>query len=423
MRYEEICVRRGRMRVKATILSIICCFIAPNTIAIKNYHYVARENINHLFQQAFQDHAFPGGCLIVGTTDLVISKKCYGHHTYKRKIADSTIDSFDLASLTKAIGTTTAIMKLFEQGHLHLSDKVVDYVPEFSGPNELHSQIKKTITIEDLLTHRSGLQYPFPVERMTNSTIEQRWKYLFQTPLKYYPKRKEVYSDLNFILLGKIVERITKQNLDNYLRISVFYPLEMMHTGFFPHEKTCTIVPTFSEESVGVVHDPIARAMGGVCGHAGLFSTANDLQHFAQMILNNGRYKNKLFLNKGTLDTFFERNTLLAHSTRALGWDTAYNPDDSETPHQFSAGYYSDPDAVGHTGYTGTSIWFSQKHGLYVILLTNRVFKNPAPTHRAADRYWRQRIASAVWKNLGFTQESPLYHELYVGGLKKSILK
>ncbi len=400
------------MKIK-TLLIIISWFFTANAMAKKEYQYEARENINQLFQQAFREHAFPGGCLIVGTADHVILKKCYGYHTYKKETQDTLIDAFDLASLTKVIGTTTAIMKLYEQNRLELSDYVVDYLPEFSGPNQLHTQIKKTITIEDLLAHRSGLKDPNPVDQMTCSTMGQRWNCLFQTPLKYYPKRKEIYSDLNFILLGKIVERITGMNLDNYLTTAVFYPLEMYHSGFFPHEKACYIVPTFSEECVGVVHDPIARAMGGVCGHAGLFSTANDLQHFTQMILNNGRYKNKSFLNKETLDTFFERDALLAHSTRALGWDTAYNPDDSEEPHQFSAGYYSDASAVGHTGYTGTSIWISRKHGLYVILLTNRVFANPDPSHQSLDRYWRQKIASAVWKNLGFTQQNPLYHEVH----------
>lgn len=390
---------------------IITYLITSNVMAIQHYHYENKENINHLFQQAFRDHAFPGGCLIAGTASGVILKKCYGYHTYTKKIPDGVVDSFDLASLTKVIGTTTAVMKLYEQHRLHLSDKVIDYLPEFSGPNQLHTQIKKTITIEDLLTHRSGLQDPYPVDKMTCSTRSQRWDCLFQTPLKYYPKRKEVYSDVNFILLGKIVERITGKNLDEYLRESVFYPLEMFNTAYFPHDKACHIVPTFSEDCVGVVHDPIARAMGGICGHAGLFSTANDLQHFSEMIINNGRYKNKDFLKKDTLDLFFQRDEILNDSSRALGWDTAYNPDYDETPHQFSAGLYSDANAIGHTGYTGTSIWISRNKGIYVILLTNRVFLNPNPTRHARDRYWRQKITSAVWRNLGFTVQNPLYHE------------
>lgn len=390
---------------------IITYLFTQNVIAIQNYHYEARENINHFFQEAFRDHAFPGGCLIAGTAKEVILKKCYGYHTYRKEIPDCVIDSFDLASLTKVVGTTTAIMKLYEQGKIHLTHKVIYYLPEFSGPNQLHTQIKNTITIQDLLTHRSGLQDPYPVDKMTCATQAQRWNCLFQTPLKYYPKRKEVYSDLNFILLGKIVERITGKNLDEYLRESVFSPLEMFNTGFFPHNKACNIVPTFSVDCVGVVHDPIARAMGGICGHAGLFSTANDLQHFSEMIINNGWYKNNEFLKKETLDLFFRRDDILQDSTRAMGWDTAYNPGHDETPHQFSAGFYSDANAIGHTGYTGTSLWISRKQGIYVILLTNRVFGNPNPTQHSRDRYWRQKITSAVWKNLGFTQQNPLYHE------------
>lgn len=390
---------------------IISCLITTSVFATKNYRYQSRENINYLFEQAFRGHAFPGGCLIAGTADHVILKQCYGYHTYQRKIPDRVLDRFDLASLTKVIGTTTAIMKLYEQHRLRLTDKVVDYLPEFSGPDLLHTQIKKTITIEDLLTHRSGLQDSIAADKMTACSLDQRWNCLFKTPLKFYPKRKTYYSDLNFILLGKIVERITCENLSDYLRDFVFYPLEMYHTGFTPKEDACSIIPTFSEDCVGVVHDPIARAMGGVCGHAGLFSSANDLQHFAQMIINKGRYQNTRFLQRETLDIFFQRDDVLSKSTRALGWDTAYNPEDSEIPHQFSAGYYIDANAIGHTGYTGTSIWISQKQGLYVILLTNRVFGNPDPTHQARDRYWRQKITSAVWKNLGFTQPNPLFHE------------
>jgi CubicO group peptidase (beta-lactamase class C family) len=154
--------------------------------------------------------------------------------------------------------------------------------------------------------------------------------------------------------------------------------------------------------------------VGGVCGHAGLFSTLNDLQHFAQMMLNGGRYKNTAFLKKETIEKFSRRDDVFTDSTRALGWDTAYRSDSLLPQHQFSAGYYIDANAIGHTGYTGTSIWISRKQGLYVILLTNRVFENADPTDHRRDRYWRQLITSAIWNNLGFTQQNALYHEAIV---------
>jgi len=234
---------------------------------------------------------------------------------------------------------------------------------------------------------------------------------LFKAPLKYYPRQKMEYVDLNFILLGKIVERITREPLGRYLQRTVFKPLAMSNTSFNPDSGRRRIVPTHLGMPVGIVHDPVARSLGGVSGHAGLFSTLTDLQHFAQMILNDGIYNHSRFLQPDTIAWFTDRDPVLPHSTRALGWDTAYIPFDTTQPHQFTAGQYIDADAIGHTGYTGTSLWISRKQGLYVILLTNRVIDNNDATCTQRHRYWRQKITSAVWRNLGFTQQNALYHE------------
>jgi CubicO group peptidase (beta-lactamase class C family) len=320
-------------------------------------------------------------------------------------------DVFDLASLTKVIGTTTAIMQLQEQHRLRLSDKVVRYLPEFSGPNRLHEKLKATITIEDLLRHRSGLPESNPIDRMTHASQNTRWACLYQTPLQHYPRQKMLYSDLDFLLLGKIVERVSGQSLDAYLECHVFRPLKMHHTSFHPAEKFCKIIPTYSSEQVGIVHDPVARSLSGVCGHAGLFSTATDLQHFAQMMLNGGSYQGARILQEKTIRTFSRPDDLLMDSTRLLGWDSVYRPSATQMPRQFSAGFYSDANAMGHTGYTGTSLWISRKQGVYVILLTNRVFDNADPAHRPRDRYWRQQITSAVWRHLGFQKQNGVYHE------------
>jgi CubicO group peptidase (beta-lactamase class C family) len=398
--------------LKKNLVLILLCSLSCGALAAKDYHYKSAIDINKLFQRASADHAFPGGCVIAGTSDRVILKQCFGYHTYKKDIPDTINDVFDIASMTKVIGTTTAIMKLYEQHKIKLSDKVVLYLPEFSGPNPLHSVIKSTITIADLLSHRSGLQECNSIDRMGKATLKGRSQCLMQTPLKYYPRRKMIYADLNFILLSKVVERVSGENLDHYLNREVFRPLDMQQTSFHPSGNYRHIVPTSSAQRVGIVHDPIARNLGGVSGHAGLFSSANDLQHFAQMMLNAGRYNNTRIFQPETIDLFTQRNEVITDSTRALGWDTAYLPSISNVPHQFSAGNYIDANAYGHTGYTGTSIWISPKHDLYVILLTNRVFENAAPARQQAQLYWRQQITSAIWKNLGFSKQNSLYHEL-----------
>lgn len=367
--------------------------------------------VNRLFQRAVRAHAFPGGCVIAGTKNQIKIQQCFGNHSYDVDYPDRLDDAFDLASLTKIVGTTTAILQLQEQHKLKLSDKVVQYLPEFTGPNQVNRRLKATITIEDLLRHRSGLPESNPVDRMTNASQSARWSCLYQTPLEYYPRQKDIYSDLNFLLLGKIVERITHDNLGVYLNTNVFKPLKMDHTSFHPQERFCKIVPTYSRDQVGIVHDPVARCLGGVCGHAGLFSTAIDLQHFAEMILNKGYYQGSKILQEQSIQLLTQRDELLKDSTRYLGWDSAYRPSSSKMPRQFSAGLYCDAKAMGHTGYTGTSLWISQKQGVYVILLTNRVFENANPGQHARDRYWRQQITSAVWKSLGFRAENDLYHE------------
>lgn len=397
--------------IRKMLLLIGFWCLAGNGVAAERYHFQSVVEINQLFQQAIKDRAFPGGCIIAGTQDHVIIKKCFGYHTYKKNTPVRVDDLFDIASLTKAIGTTTAIMKLQEQHKLKLSDKVVQYLPEFSGPNRLHSALKKTITLADLLRHRSGLREFNSINKMPDLTLNERLNCLFKTPLKYYPRQKMEYVDINFILLGKIIERVTRERLDQYLYHNVFVPLEMRNTSFNPDINHSRIVPTHSGTNAGIVHDPIARSLAGVSGHAGLFSSATDLQHFAQMILNDGVYNHSRFLQSGTLAGFTTRDPVLSQSTRALGWDTAYIPSDTTVPHQFTAGQYIDADAIGHTGYTGTSLWISRKQGLYVILLTNRVFENAHSAHQRRHRYWRQKITSAVWRNLGFTRQNALYRE------------
>ena len=400
--------------------------VSENQASVGKHHYKERISIKHLFDEARAYQAFPGGCVAVGDEQHHYVKRCYGWQTYAKRITDKNNSLFDLASLTKIIATTTAIMLLYDAHKLALTDKVVDYLPVFKGPNPTQTKLKAQITLEQLLTHSSGL----PADNYVYS-----FKALYQTPVVVYPGQRQIYSDINFILLAKIVERITHQPFAKYVKVKIFEPLRMHETGFKPDaDLRARAVPTEYLPGQhrflkGVVHDPTARHLGGVAGHAGLFSTLNDLTHFAQMLLHEGQYQGRQLIRAQTIRLFTRRAKLLADSSRALGWDTAYQPQavlpdaakghvhfdpGSLTkyyalPHQFSAGQYIDAEGFGHTGYTGVSLWLSRKHGLYFIILTNRVFPLLTESRRSVTYYWPQRIASALWRNLGFTQRNQLY--------------
>ena len=388
------------------------------------YHYNDTIAVNKLFASAIRDHAFPGGCIVAGSIHQTFIKHCYGFHTYKQVVPDTIDSMFDLASLTKVIATTTAIMKLYDQHSFALDDKVIKYLPTFSGPTARQTQLKSKITIRDLLTHLSGLPPDNQVQELKSSSIQSRWKVTLITPVIIHRDEREIYSDVNFELLGKIVEAITKQSLDGYSEQQIFKPLGMLHTFFNPSKQyKANLIPTGHDRHgdllLGIVNDPIARSLGGIAGHAGLFSTISDLQQFAIMLLNQGRLYKQTLVLPTTLATFIKRENVISHNSRALGWDTAYDPQSifrflyrhhfHRQPHQFSAGLYIDPDAFGHTGYTGTSMWISPRYGIYVILLTNSIFpyKNLSIKHHYD--YWSQQINSAVWRDLGFTHRNALY--------------
>lgn len=338
---------------------------------------------------------------------------------------------FDIASLTKVVATTSAIMKLYEQGEIKLNDKVANYLPEILGPTPQQTKIKSQITILQLLTHTSGFPPDNEISLLKGATLWQRWKIIIKTPVVAYPGTIYRYSDINFILLGKLIEKISGEQLNIFVNKYVFKPLGMKHTFFTPQNGYLPmIVPTSYDSQKnallkGIVDDPTARALEGITGNAGLFSTINDLGVFARMLLNSGEYEGTRIFESSTVDLFTRRANLLPRNSRALGWDTVYNPkyilppkDRASScfskyayykaPKQFTAGFYIDPNGYGHSGYTGTSMWISKKYGIYVILLTNRV--TPF-AEDGAEKYWRQRINSAVWRNLGFIKKNLTYAE------------
>jgi CubicO group peptidase (beta-lactamase class C family) len=289
---------------------------------------------------------------------------------------------YDMASLTKVIATTTLAMILEESGRLDLDRTVASYLPEFNAPD------KATITVRQLLIHRGGLEAFAPLFR----TFRGREAYLTQInqrPLAFQPDTRTVYSDWDMILLQLVMERITASTLDSLAREMIFEPLGMLDTRFNPPaEMLGRVAPTEIDTTRGglvrgFVHDENAWAMGGVAGHAGLFSTARDLAVFAQMMLNGGEVNGVRILKPETMARWTARQG--AESSRALGWDT---PSDGS-----SAGRYFSPRSFGHTGFTGTSIWIDPEKNLFVVLLTNRV--NPT---RANNRHvaLRRAVADAV---------------------------
>ncbi|HET6567071.1 MAG TPA: serine hydrolase domain-containing protein [Rhodothermales bacterium] len=326
--------------------------------------------VDSLIQASIAEHAFPGASVAIGTSGGTALLKGYGHFTYDSNHADTPKSQFDLASLTKVVATTTAVMKLYEAGKLDLDAPVIQYLPAFSRDD------RDKITVRQLLTHSAGL-IPFrPYYTMGITTREEEIKAILAEPLAYPPGTKSVYSDHSMILMGLIIERITGQPLAKWETEHIFKPLGMNHTGYRPvgHTDT-TVVPTeiddyFRHRLVqGEVHDETAYVLGGVSGNAGLFSTAEDLSRFARMMLNHGRFNGTQFLKPETVKLFTTRVTELGPDvTRALGWDTPSREGYS------SAGHLFGPHSFGHTGFTGTSIWIDPDAKLFVVLLTNRVY-------------------------------------------------
>lgn len=281
---------------------------------------------------------------------------------------------FDLASLTKVVGATTAAMILEEEGRLDLDRRVADYLPEFDSPE------KAPITLRLLLEHRGGLEAfarlfteyrPDPAAPV--DPLHARVWYLQQInqrPVRRPPGTETEYSDWDLILLQLVMERVTGQTLDAFLHERVFAPLGMTQTLFNPPAELRPRVAATEVDAQGrgglihgEVHDPNAWAMGGVAGHAGLFSTAPDLAVFAQMLLDGGTYDGVRILRPQTIARWTAPQ--VNGSSRALGWDTPSG--------RSSAGRFFGPRSFGHTGYTGTSMWLDPERGLFVVLLTNRV--------------------------------------------------
>ena len=336
-----------------------------------------RDSLRSILSRAARDSAFPGAYAIVGTRDGIIGADSVGHLDWGPSPVPDEHSLWDLASLTKVVGMTTAVMQLYEQGRIDLDAPLQRYLPDWRGPH------KELVTIRHLITHTSGLPADKPYDRITHDP-DSIAKLLFATPLDTLPGVRMVYSDIGAYMLGRLVERVSGETLDEYVLKHVFRPLQMTETMYRPPASLKSRIAPTEIDSVrggkvwGVVHDERAYYLGGVSAHAGIFSSARDLARFARMYLNGGTLDGARIVQPQTIELFTMRQV----KDRALGWQ---KPDGSN-----SAGHLMSERAFGHTGFTGTSIWIDPARDVFVILLSNRV--NPT---RANTKIGRVRVALA----------------------------
>jgi uncharacterized protein YbbC (DUF1343 family)/CubicO group peptidase (beta-lactamase class C family) len=339
------------------------------------------SGLDPVIETSIQNHEIPGAVLLVGHDGHVIYRKAFGERSLEPTRSPMTVDTiFDLASLTKVIATTTAVMQLVDQGKVRLNDPVVKYIPEF-GQNG-----KSDITVRDLMTHYSGLEPDFDLNPPWTGR-DAGYGLAFTSMPIAPPETRFIYSDINFIVLGVIVERVSGIPLDSYCAQNIFVPLGMAHTRFRPPpEWLPQIAPTEYDEHGqmlhGVVHDPRSRRMGGVAGHAGVFSTADDLTKFAQALLDGGGPVLSSFAIQKMTSPQQPPN---ATTLRGLGWDI-------DSPLASNRGEFLPVGSFGHTGFTGTSIWIDPTTQTYIVLLTNAVH----PRGQGTAISLRARVATAV---------------------------
>ena len=341
--------------------------------------------VDSLMDRAVEERAFPAATVSIGVGADVRLVRAYGRFTYDASSPAVTADSpFDMASLTKVIATTTAAMLLVDRGQLDLSAPLSRYLPELAATN------KRAVTVRQVMTHSAGLRPFISFHTQGVTTREALLAAILADDLVYTPGTDTRYSDFGFILLGLAVERIAGVPLDQFCARDIWGPLGMTATHFRPVGRSAgsdAVVPTevdnlYRKRLVqGEVHDETAWTLGGVAGHAGLFSTAPDLARFAAMLASQGRLPDgRVFITPATLRLFTTRANDVPGSSRAIGWDTR-----SETGYS-SAGTKFGPRSFGHTGFTGTSLWVDPDRGLWVVLLTNRVYPTRENTRHSAVR-------------------------------------
>ncbi|HVJ66417.1 MAG TPA: exo-beta-N-acetylmuramidase NamZ domain-containing protein [Caulifigura sp.] len=348
-------------------------------------------DIDKLVEEGIAKGNMPGAVVIVGRHGGIVFRKAYGQKRIEPDKAPMTVDTvFDMASITKPMATATSILKLIEDGKIGLDDPVAKYIPDFAANG------KGVITIRDLLTHQSGLIADNPLKDY-EGTPEESFKNISALSFNQPHRTKFNYSDVNFITLGKLVEVVSGQNVNQFARSHFYEPLGMTETGYLPDDDLKKrAAPTSRSEPAdamktqiqGEVHDPRAQRLGGVAGHAGLFSTAQDIAVYAQMMLNGGEYGGERILKPETVALMTTPNTLPdGRGKRGLGWDM-------RTAYSINRGDRLSDRAFGHGGFTGTVLWIDPELDLFFIFLSNRV--HPAQDPKKAVNALAGQIASVI---------------------------
>jgi uncharacterized protein YbbC (DUF1343 family) len=344
--------------------------------------------VDTIVKKAIADQQVPGAVVVIGHNGRVVYRKAFGMRSLEPRREPMTLDTiFDMASLTKCMATATSVMRLVEYGQVRLNDPVAKYLSEF-GKNG-----KEEITVRQLLTHYSGLRPDLDLKQPWSGADTAFRMIMDEKPVNP-PGARFLYSDINYETLGFLVERVSSLPVDKYAQVHIFEPLKMARTRFVPPESWLKkIAPTeFDERGVmlrGVVHDPTARRMGGVAGHAGVFSTAGDVAKFAQAFLDRKTILSPLSIEKMTTP----EQPPNATAVRGFGWDL-------DTPFSSNRGDFLPVGSYGHTGFTGTSLWIDPTTNTYIIILTNSVH----PRNKGGGAVsLRSKIATAVAAALKLT--------------------
>jgi len=355
------------------------------------------SRIDAIVQRSIAAGEMPGAVVVIGHGGRVVYRKAFGERAVRPRRAKMTLDTiFDCASLTKVIATAPAIMQLLEQGRFRLNDPVAKYLPAFAQNG------KEQITIRELLTHYSGLPPDIPQRPRWSGYAAGIEKAMAIAPARP-PGVRFVYSDINYIVLAELVRKLTGERIDRYAREHLWRPLGMGHTRFLPPASWVKkIAPTEPDERgryrPGVVNDPTAQAMGGVAGDAGMFSTADDLAKFAQMLLNGGVGANgvRVLSPLGVAKMTTPQTPYNNPDVRGLGWDL-------DTPFSSNRGDYLPIGSYGHTGFTGTSMWMDPTSDTYIIILSNAIHLPERPPLKSI-LAMRSEVATEVAEILSLNQ-------------------
>ena len=393
--------------------SFLVSLLLTSAAVAQNY---PNAELDQLIEDAVRRDAMPGAVLLVGQNGRIVYQKAYGRRALVPQKEDMTLDTiFDCASLTKVVATSASVMKLVEQGKIRLNDRVTTYLPKFQNG-------KSDITVRLLLTHFSGLRPDLDLKPVWQGYTTGIQKALVDKPIAT-PGEMFIYSDINYILLGEIVRVVSGKPLPEFARQNLFDPLGMTETMFQPPTSLRSrIAPTEQYPGDtgplrGIVHDETTKFMGGIAGHAGLFSTAQDLAKFAQMLLNGGELNGKRVLSPLTVRKYTEPSTPADQPIlRGLGPDI-------DSPFSSNRGELFPIGSFGHTGFTGTSLWIDPSTRIYVILMSNSVH----PHRRPANVGLRAKIATIVAANAGVDAPGMIlsgYNETVIGaGVRRTVAR